>query len=161
MMASEDEGDADPAHRTASVPVSNALYLQLALAAGGNVLAVLLLAVVYHCWLILADYRGALLWSVLSSIALRDLRDFLVSDASRRLELSRSLPCILWQLACLPFATLGDTLQDLRWLWTKWRQSVRDYLRVYRQQVRTCAHRVCMHAASGGMRWIDSDAAAT
>lgn len=72
----------------------------------------------------------------MSSIALRDLRDFLVADATRRLEQTRSLPRILWQLACLPFETVTDMLHDFQWLWTKWRQSVQDYMKASRVQVR-------------------------
>lgn len=115
---------------------SNALYLRLALTAGGNLLALLILAVAWYCWQILSAYRAALLWSVLSSIALRDLRDVLVEDATRRLEHTRSLPRILWQLACLPFASVSDACQDVAWLWAKWRQSVQDYMKVYRLQAR-------------------------
>ncbi len=133
-MASEDDSEHELTYR-ARPAAQNALYLQLALTAGGNVLALLIVAVAYYCWLVLADYRGALLWSVLSSIALRDLCDFLVADATRRLEATPSLPHIAWQLAGLPFATLSDTLQDLNWLWSKWRQSVDDYLKIYRRQV--------------------------
>lgn len=142
-MASDDESEPDIC---GAAPLNNALYLQLALTAGGNVLALCVIGIVWSCWLILADYRGALLWSVLSSIALRDLRDLLVEDATRRLEQTRSLPRILWQLAALPFATLGDTLQDLEWLWVKWRQSVSDYMQVYRRQVGGNPHDAAHHA---------------
>ena len=74
--------------------------------------------------------------SVLSSIALRDLRDYLVSDATRRLEQTRSMPVILWQIACLPLASVSDMLHDLRWLWDKWQDNLRDQMRVSQQQVR-------------------------
>ena len=73
--------------------------------------------------------------SVLSSIALRDLRDFLVLDATRRLEQTRSVPRILWQILCLPFATVVDMLNDLRWLWDKWQHNVRDHMRLSQLQV--------------------------
>lgn len=40
----------------------NALYLQLALTAGGNLLALLIVGVIYAGWRVLSDFRAALLW---------------------------------------------------------------------------------------------------
>ena len=40
----------------------NALYLQLALTAGGNLLALVVVCVAWQCWKILSDFRAALLW---------------------------------------------------------------------------------------------------
>ena len=80
---------------------------------------------------------------MLSSIALRDLRDYLVSDATRRLEQTRSMPVILWQIACLPLATVSDMLHDLRWLWDKWQDNLRNQMRVSQQQVCACPASVC------------------
>jgi hypothetical protein len=41
---------------------ANALYLQLALTAGGNLLALAVVCVAWQCWKILSDFRAALLW---------------------------------------------------------------------------------------------------
>jgi hypothetical protein len=62
-MTSDGSPVAAAAHHAAA---NNALYLQLALTAGGNLLALAVIGVAWQCWKILSDFRAALLWYVLA-----------------------------------------------------------------------------------------------
>jgi len=60
-------------------------YFQIALYAGGQVLAVAILLLVWFSWGILAAFQEPLLWAWLCSLSLRDVKRFLVSTARREL----------------------------------------------------------------------------
>ncbi len=48
--------------------------------AGGNALTLVLAALVWFSWRVLADFRDAMLMALLCSVALRDVRDTLVAS---------------------------------------------------------------------------------
>ena len=54
--------------------------------AGGNALTLVLAALVWVSWRVLADFRDAMLMALLCSVALRDVRDALVASWRTRLS---------------------------------------------------------------------------
>lgn len=60
-------------------------YFQIALYAGGQVLAVAILVLLWFTWGILAAFQEPLLWAWLCSLSLRDIKRWLVSTARREL----------------------------------------------------------------------------
>lgn len=67
----------------------NQLYVQLALYCCGNALALVLGLIIWEVWNLLADFRDAMLWALLCSIALRDLKNHLVQLWRERLNQER------------------------------------------------------------------------
>ncbi len=68
--------------------------------AGGNALTLVLAALVWFSWRVLADFRDAMLMALLCSVALRDVRDTLVASwrdwlsADRCAYMPVLLPCL-------------------------------------------------------------------
>ena len=95
----------DTASTTASGS-ENRLYLRLALYAGGNILTLLLVLVLWTVWSLLSTFRNPMIWALLCSTALQDIKEDLVVFFKRKLAddrcaccttssamLSRALPC--------------------------------------------------------------------
>jgi hypothetical protein len=68
----------------------NTLYTQLLLYALGVCLANGLSAALLCAWGVLSGFRDAMLWALLCSVALRDLKGWLVSSWQQRLVQERS-----------------------------------------------------------------------
>ncbi len=60
--------------------------------AGGNALTLVLAALVWVSWRVLADFRDAMLMALLCSVALRDVRDALVASWRAWLSADRCCP---------------------------------------------------------------------
>lgn len=71
-------------------------YSTIALIAGGQVLAVGILMLLWWSWGILRAFQEPLLWAWLCSLSLRDVKRYLVSTARREL-----LTRCFWLVACL------------------------------------------------------------
>ena len=93
-VISDSENDADTdsetslEYSTSTVTASsNKLYLQLALYAGGNILTIVIVLGLYTVWSLLSAFRDAMLWALLCSTALQDIKEYIVR--SLRLQLAR------------------------------------------------------------------------
>ncbi|KAK9807670.1 hypothetical protein WJX72_005850 [[Myrmecia] bisecta] len=76
----------------------------------------------YAVWTLLADFREPMLWALLCSAALRDMKDFLVRFLSDTLSQDRSLFVASWSLLLLPLRSLTGAALDVYRLMAKWRQ---------------------------------------
>ena len=74
---------------TAASGSENRLYLRLALYAGGNILTLLLVLGLWTVWTLLATFRHPMLWALLCSTALQDIKEDLVSYFNRVLAQDR------------------------------------------------------------------------
>ena len=68
---------------------SNKLYLQVALYAGGNILTLVIVLGLWTVWSLLSTFRDAMLWALLCSTALQDVKEHLVSTLRRHLTKDR------------------------------------------------------------------------
>ena len=75
---------------TAASGSENRLYLRLALYAGGNILTLLLVLVLWTVWTLLSTFRNPMLWALLCSTALQDVKEDLVMFIRRKLNQDRS-----------------------------------------------------------------------
>lgn len=98
---SESEKDADSDSETsveystsASSSSSNRLYLQLALYAGGNMLTIVIVLGLWTVWSLLSAFRDAMLWALLCSTALQDVKEHVVRKLRIQLAKDRS-GCLL------------------------------------------------------------------
>ena len=96
-MISESEIDADSDSETsveystsASSSSSNKLYLQLALYAGGNMLTIVIVLGLCTVWSLLSAFRDAMLWALLCSTALQDIKEHIVRKLRLQLAKDRS-----------------------------------------------------------------------
>lgn len=85
---------------SAATGSENRLYLRLALYAGGNILTLLLVLVLWTVWSLLSTFRNPMIWALLCSTALQDIKEDLVVFFKRKLADDRyayllytSLPC--------------------------------------------------------------------
>lgn len=83
------------------VTLQSGLYTQIALYAAGNALSLAVFLMVYHMSAVLADFRDPMLYALLSSIALRGPKDWLVHRVEAHLAQQRSLVLSLLT-ACAP-----------------------------------------------------------
>lgn len=74
---------------TAASGSENRLYLRLALYAGGNILTLLLVLGLWTVWSLLATFRNPMLWALLCSTALQDVKEDLVVYLNRKLTQDR------------------------------------------------------------------------
>ena len=74
---------------TAASGSENRLYLKLALYAGGNILTLLLVLGLWTVWSLLATFRNPMLWALLCSTALQDIKEDLVLRIRRSLANNR------------------------------------------------------------------------
>eukprot|EP00882_Tetradesmus_deserticola_P026888 GHRQ01029705.1.p1 GENE.GHRQ01029705.1~~GHRQ01029705.1.p1 ORF type:complete len:127 (+),score=41.93 GHRQ01029705.1:607-987(+) len=88
-------------------------YFQLALYAGGNVLAVLILLLLWFCWDVLSAFQEPLVWSYLCSLSLRDIKRYLVNTARRELQTSSFVVCCT-KLLLLPAVIVWQLFEELR-----------------------------------------------
>lgn len=65
------------------------LFLQFISTAGGQLLSIVVLLLIYNIWELLQNYRDAILWALLCSVALRNSKDWLVHHAEELLEEER------------------------------------------------------------------------
>ena len=89
---------------TAASGSENRLYLRLALYAGGNILTLLLVLGLWTVWSLLATFRNPMLWALLCSTALQDVKEDLVVYLNRKLTQERcALPenCRMRQFVAL------------------------------------------------------------
>ena len=82
----------DTASTTASGS-ENRLYLRLALYAGGNILTLLLVLVLWTVWSLLSTFRNPMIWALLCSTALQDIKEDLVVFFKRKLADDRCACC--------------------------------------------------------------------
>ena len=68
----------------------NRLYLRLALYAGGNILTLLLVLILWTVWSLLSTFRNPMIWALLCSTALQDIKEDLVVFLKRKLADDRS-----------------------------------------------------------------------
>ena len=91
---------------TAGSGSENRLYLRLALHAGGNILTLLLVLVLWTVWSLLSTFRNPMIWALLCSTALQDIKEDLVVILKRKLAddrcvlLSRIMLHVLLALNC-------------------------------------------------------------
>lgn len=83
---------------TAASGSENRLYLRLALYAGGNILTLLLVLVLWTVWSLLSTFRNPMIWALLCSTALQDIKEDLVVFFKRKLADDRcaTLKCRLY-----------------------------------------------------------------
>eukprot|EP00887_Chlorella_sp_A99_P007660 scaffold20.g7660.t1 len=105
-------------------PPSNSLYQQLAITGVGNALALALLLLLHQLWSLLADYQDALLYALLCSIPLRELKAWLVECIDANLARERSVAWALLSVLALPLTVVGDAYQEACTLMDKWRRYV-------------------------------------
>ncbi len=89
----ESESESDMSLDLASTAASgseNRLYLRLALYAGGNILTLLLVLGLWTVWSLLSTFRNPMLWALLCSTALQDIKEDLVLYLKRKLAKDRS-----------------------------------------------------------------------
>lgn len=91
----ETEGDADSEtsveySTSTSTSSSNKLYLQLALYAGGNILTIVIVLGLWTVWTLLSAFRDAMLWALLCSTALQDIKQHIVRNLRHKLASDRS-----------------------------------------------------------------------
>lgn len=83
---------------TAASSSENRLYLRLALYAGGNILTLLLVLVLWTVWSLLSTFRNPMIWALLCSTALQDIKEDLVIFFKRKLAGDRcACACMPWQ----------------------------------------------------------------
>ena len=75
----------------------NRLYLRLALYAGGNILTLLLVLVLWTVWSLLSTFRNPMIWALLCSTALQDIKEDLVVFFKRKLADDR---CACYATLC-------------------------------------------------------------
>eukprot|EP00878_Enallax_costatus_P027105 GHUV01029152.1.p1 GENE.GHUV01029152.1~~GHUV01029152.1.p1 ORF type:complete len:103 (+),score=5.74 GHUV01029152.1:344-652(+) len=75
-----------PASPPSYTRAGNSPYFQIALYAGGNVLAVGICLLLWFCWDVLSAFEEPLLWAWLCSLSLRDIKRYLVTTARRELR---------------------------------------------------------------------------
>lgn len=75
-----------PASPPSYTRAANSPYFQIALYAGGNVLAVGICLLLWFCWDVLSAFEEPLLWAWLCSLSLRDIKRYLVTTARRELR---------------------------------------------------------------------------
>lgn len=84
---------------TAASGSENRLYLRLALHAGGNILTLLLVLVLWTVWSLLSTFRNPMIWALLCSTALQDIKEDFVVFLKRKLADDRSA-CLLEAALC-------------------------------------------------------------
>lgn len=96
-VISESEIDADTDSETSveyststATASSNKLYLQLALYAGGNILTIVIVLGLWTVWSLLSAFRDAMLWALLCSTALQDVKEYIVRSLRHQLARDRS-----------------------------------------------------------------------
>lgn len=101
----------------------NRLYLRLALYAGGNILTLLLVLALWTVWSLLSTFRNPMIWALLCSTALQDIKEDLVVFFRRKLADDRCA-CSIMRCAVLYCPVLScnvgtklhnDYLQVVRW----------------------------------------------
>ena len=88
----DSESESDESLDLASTAASgseNRLYLRLALYAGGNILTLLLVLGLWTVWSLLATFRNPMLWALLCSTALQDVKEDLVVYLNHKLTQER------------------------------------------------------------------------
>ena len=89
----ESESESDISVELASTAASgseNRLYLRLALYAGGNILTLVLVLGLWTVWTLLSTFRNPMLWALLCSTALQDVKEDLIIGINRKLSQDRS-----------------------------------------------------------------------
>lgn len=96
VIFSESEVDRDDDSETSveyssspSSSSSNKLYLQLALYAGGNILTIVIVLGLWTVWTLLSSFRDAMLWALLCSTALQDVKEHVVHVLRQQLAKER------------------------------------------------------------------------
>lgn len=102
----EAESDSDISLDQASTAASsseNRLYLRLALYAGGNILTLVLVLVLWTVWSLLSTFRNPMIWALLCSTALQDIKEDLVLFFKRKLADDRCacMPCCAVQCSAV------------------------------------------------------------
>lgn len=100
----EAESESDISLDQASMAASsseNRLYLRLALYAGGNILTLVLVLVLWTVWSLLSTFRNPMIWALLCSTALQDIKEDLVLIFKHKLADDRCacvcMPCCAMQ----------------------------------------------------------------
>ncbi|KAK9806751.1 hypothetical protein WJX72_001428 [[Myrmecia] bisecta] len=119
---------------------TNTMYVQLALNAGGTALAIVVGLVIWSIWTVLADFRDAMLWALLCSVALRDIKDYLVSFYLDKLSGDRTLLVTGLSLLLLPFTALLETLADLWSIARRWHEYANEYEAEYWKRTKAERH---------------------
>eukprot|EP00775_Hariotina_reticulata_P013171 gene13171-13301_t len=88
-------------------------YFQVALYAGGQVLAVCICLLLWVSWDVLSAFQEPLLWAWLSSLSLRDVKRFLVNTARKELQTSPFITCCA-KLVFLPLVILWQLFEEVR-----------------------------------------------
>ena len=90
----ESESESDISVELASTAASgseNRLYLRLALYAGGNILTLVLVLGLWTVWTLLSTFRNPMLWALLCSTALQDVKEDLIIGINCKLSQDRSV----------------------------------------------------------------------
>lgn len=117
VTPSDGEGDVDSESEsdlsvelasTAASGSDNRLYLRLALYAGGNILTLALVLVLWTVWTLLSTFRNPMLWALLCSTALQDVKEDLVIFIKRKLASDRSAKTLFHHIHVCCFASKGQ-----------------------------------------------------
>ena len=88
-------------------------YFQIALYAAGHVLALLVGCALWIVYTLLYSFQEPLLWAWLCSVALRDVRNYLLEFLRKELA-ERPLPLLVLRWVFLPFLVLFSSFSELR-----------------------------------------------
>ena len=107
-----------------SAPQSG-LYTTIALYAASNALSIAVFLILYHVSAVLADFRDAMLYAFLCSVALRAPKDWLVGWLDWHLSQDRSLILSLFTAIATPYTAVS-------FLWTEYQ----DMTKAFRTRVK-------------------------
>jgi len=118
-----------------SPAVQGNLYTQVAIFTLGNTFSLVLALLVYNLWVVFSDFRDPILWALLSSVALREPKDWIVHRLSKSLD--REDCSALWALtsiAAAPFTSLFEVVVEVRRYIKKWNVRARALMQQQQQQ---------------------------
>ena len=96
------------------------LYTTIALYAAANALSLAVFLILYHVSAVLADFRDAMLYAFLCSIALRGPKDWLVDRIDWQLSQDRSLAVAALKAIAPPYVAV-------QWVWAEGKEAIKAF----------------------------------